>query len=79
MFKFALGVACGIFFTLCFIAYGPVGSIKSFREASKSAQDGATRTMWKICQRKVLDETHCYQDPKKTSKECDALISERCD
>lgn len=78
MLKFGAGVLFGLACSVTLYLNAPPGVTSTARAAASTAKAKVEQTAFSICQRKVLDETHCYQDPKRTAKDCDAFIQQQC-
>ena len=78
MIKFIVGAIVGVLLASAVVAYGPKDTPNQIRAAGSVLSDKVVQTKFDICQRKFLDETHCYQDRKQTSAECEAQIKHQC-
>lgn len=78
MFKYLAGIFTGVALTFVYLAVAPSGTEKTARAIGHMATEKIEKTQFEICERKFLDETHCYQDPKMTADLCDARIRKAC-
>lgn len=85
MIRLFIGFLLGVFAVVGFFMFAPASLQRTAKatvdvvEHSASAVSAkVTDTKREVCERKFLDETHCYQDKGKTSKQCEQEILHRC-
>lgn len=78
MIRFFLGATFGCIATLGFVAFGPSDTPRKVRATGQVIAQKASETKFEICERDFLDETHCYQDLRRTADECVKLIKKKC-